>query len=91
MPQEEESPTTVTCPICGYQSPEGSKRCPHCYSSLETPETKEQTEEAKPESEKRLEELRKIPGVGAAKAETLYEAGFHSLKDIQQASPEKLS
>ncbi len=93
MPPEEESPTTVTCPICGYQSPEGSTRCPHCYSSLDQPRKEEPADEgeAKTEVEKSQEELRKIPGVGAAKADTLYEAGFHSLKDIQQASPEELS
>jgi KaiC/GvpD/RAD55 family RecA-like ATPase len=92
MPQEEESPTTITCPICGYQSPEGSSRCPHCYSSLDQSGKEEHADEAeaKTESEKSVEELRKIPGVGAAKADTLYEAGFHSLKDIQQASPEQL-
>lgn len=89
MPQEDESPTTVTCPICGYQSPEGSSRCPHCYSSLDRSEKEEHADEKAPE--KNLEELRKIPGVGAAKADTLYEAGFHSLKDIQQASAEQLS
>jgi KaiC/GvpD/RAD55 family RecA-like ATPase len=93
MPQEEESPTTITCPICGYQSPEGSSRCPHCYSSLNQSGKEEHADEVetKTESEKSLEELRKIPGVGAAKADTLYEAGFHSLKDIQQASAEQLS
>jgi|GEM_PF-356996 len=93
MPQEEESPTTVTCPICGYQSPEGSSRCPHCYSSLDRSGKEEPADQGEPTtaSEKSLEELRKIPGVGATKAETLYDAGYHSLKDIQQASPEQLT
>ncbi len=90
MPPEEEPPTTVTCPICGYQSPQGSARCSHCYSPLgEGAEPNGQQDESGPE--RAMEELRRIPGVGAAKADILYEAGYHSLQDIQQASPEELS
>jgi KaiC/GvpD/RAD55 family RecA-like ATPase len=93
MPQEEESPTTVTCPICGYESPEGSSRCPHCYNSLDPNAKEENADDVEPETEQErdLEELLRIPGVGETKAETLYDAGFHSLKDILQAGVEQLS
>ena len=97
MPKEEESPDMIACSVCGYRSPEGSKRCPHCYSSLnrdqsadsETAEPAEEGSEGGPE--KGLVELRQIPGIGEAKAETLYEAGYHCLKDVQGATVEELS
>lgn len=41
--------------------------------------------------EKALEELQTIPGVGEAKAEALLDAGYRSLKDLQEASPEELA
>ncbi len=91
MPPEEESPTTVTCPICGYSSPEGSTRCPHCYSPMDGDGEPQGSQEGEPGPDRAREELQRIPGVGAAKADTLYEAGYHSLKDIQQANLEELS
>ncbi len=89
MPKNEEAPDkNVTCPICGYESPSGSKRCDHCYNSLESDGAPDDSE--KPE-DKDLGELQKIPGVGAAKAEVLREAGYHTVKDVQEASVEELS
>jgi len=92
MPKDDESPEkTVTCPICGYESPLGSKRCDHCYNSLvDEPDAAEGTEAPAPQDPE-LGELRKIPGVGSAKAEILKEAGYHSVEDIKTASVEELS
>ena len=89
MPKDDEAPgKNMTCPICGYESPPGSKRCDHCYNDLGGDE--ETTVQAQsPANED--EDLLKIPGVGEAKAEVLKEAGYRSLKDIQTASVEELS
>ena len=90
MPKDDEAPEkTVTCPICGYESPSGSKRCDHCYNSLDDSE-QGPSEEPK-EGDKEVGELQKIPGVGAAKAEVLKEAGYHSIDDVKTASVEELS
>jgi KaiC/GvpD/RAD55 family RecA-like ATPase len=92
MPKDAEpSEGMVTCPICGHVSPEGSKKCENCYTSLGPQE--EEPERAKPvgEHEKEIEELTKVPGVGGAKAELLHEAGYRSIKDLQSASVDELS
>ncbi len=89
MPKDDEAPdTNVTCPICGYESPPGSKRCDHCYNTLDSEGA---PEDPPADEDKELGELQKIPGVGAAKAEVLKEAGYHSIKDVQAASVEELS
>ncbi len=89
MPKDDEAPEkNVTCQICGYESPPGSKRCDHCYNSLE--DAGEGTDQPSAPDEE-VGELLKIPGVGAAKAGVLKEAGYHSIKDIQTASVEELS
>ncbi len=89
MPKDDEAPEkNITCPICGYESPSGSKRCDHCYNSLDG----ESPPEASPDHDEKGEaELQQIPGVGAAKAEVLKEAGYHTIKDVQAASVEELS
>lgn len=92
---EEPEGISVTCPICGYESPSGSKKCEHCYSDLPGSESEEFIPKPDPEereqSSKVIEELRHVPGVGAAKAETLYEAGYRSVRDLREASVEDLS
>lgn len=94
MPKEESAPDKVTCPICGYESPAGSKRCEHCYSALEpvASEVHEREKAEDPEAEeKEFEELKQVPGVGEAKAEVLHEAGYRSIKDLQSASLDDLA
>ncbi len=95
MADDEEPGISITCPICGYESPAGSKKCEHCYSDLPGSESDEFIPKIEPEASeptnKEIEELKQIPGVGAAKAETLYEAGYRSVKDLQEASIEELS
>ncbi len=90
MPSENESPDTITCPICGYESPKGSTKCNHCYSSLEPDKTEDMPKEAGA-VDKELEELKLVPGVGEAKAEILRQAGYRSIKELQKASVEDLS
>ncbi len=80
----------MTCAICGFESPAGSSRCPHCYNPL-GPSQDGKKEESPDQAERGLEELKQIPGVGEAKAETLYEAGYKSLKDVQLATVDDLT
>jgi KaiC/GvpD/RAD55 family RecA-like ATPase len=89
MPSEEEPPDTITCPICGYESPKGSTKCSHCYSSLQPGKAEEKPKEQA--DDKELEELRLVPGVGEAKAEILRQAGYRSIRELQKASVEELS
>jgi KaiC/GvpD/RAD55 family RecA-like ATPase len=95
MSEEESGETDLTCPICGHVSPQGSTRCENCYSSLQLgsgpKDEKEGNGEEVPSSDKEIQELIKLPGIGAAKAEVLHSAGFRSLKDLQGASVEELS
>ncbi|MBN1677516.1 MAG: hypothetical protein JW880_03160 [Candidatus Thermoplasmatota archaeon] len=92
MSKKESPEQTVRCTICGYESPAGSTRCEHCYSSLETEEPQDDDHTSEPESEdKGLDELRQVPGVGDAKAEILYDAGYHTIKDLQKATVEELA
>src|SRR4030042_585367 len=90
MPNEEEPPTTeLTCPICGHKSPEAGGKCENCYTRLQAEPPK--ATEGSDQTEKELEELRMIPGVGEAKAETLHEAGYRSIQDVQNAKVDDLS
>jgi KaiC/GvpD/RAD55 family RecA-like ATPase len=91
MPKKESSENTVACTICGAESPVGSKRCEHCYSSLEPGQEEIAVPEGAPETDKNLEQLLQVPGVGEAKAEILYEAGYHTIDDLKKASVEQLS
>ncbi len=95
MPNPDEpTENSIACPICGYLSPKGATRCEHCYSSLQADEGTTGANgngSTSDKNEGELEQLRLVPGVGEAKAETLYEAGFHSLKDLQKASVDELS
>ena len=90
MPNEEEAPASeLTCPICGHKSPEGSTKCENCYTGLQ-PEL-QKDKEGSDQTEKELEELRRIPGVGEAKAEILHEAGYRTVQDVQNAKVDDLS
>ncbi|OGS55638.1 MAG: hypothetical protein A3K60_00895 [Euryarchaeota archaeon RBG_19FT_COMBO_56_21] len=90
MPNEEEPPASeLTCPICGHKSPEGTAKCENCYTSLQAEPPKET--EGSDQTDKELEELRRIPGVGEAKAEILHEAGYRSILDVQNAKVDDLS
>ncbi len=92
MPRKESPEKTTKCTICGYESPAGSTKCEHCYSSLGTEETQDDDHIDEPESgEKALDELRQVPGVGDAKAEILYDAGYHTIKELQKATVEELA
>lgn len=94
MPKDDTTQAKVTCPVCGSESPPGSRRCDHCYSSLDAlegnPSTEGQASSSSSDSDS-LEELKQIPGVGEAKAEILHEAGYRSIKDLQKASVEELA
>ncbi|MEM4275888.1 MAG: ATPase domain-containing protein [Thermoplasmata archaeon] len=81
---------TVTCPICGHGSPAGSKRCENCYHALVS-SGPEDVGDGGTLDRKGLEELQQIPGVGEAKAAILYEAGYRSIKDIQNAHVDELA
>ena len=94
MPNDAESPEgKVACPICGHESPAGSKRCENCYTVLpgaqneDSPNDKEQGDSY----EKEIQELRLVPGVGEAKAELLHEAGYRSVNDLRNASADDLA
>src|SRR4030042_465785 len=91
MPKKESPDNTVVCTICGAESPVGSKRCEHCYSSLEPGQEEMAVPEGTPETDKNLEQLLQVPGVGEAKAEILFEAGYHTVDDLKKASVEQLS
>jgi len=95
MSEENSDATDLTCPICGHVSPEGSTRCENCYSSLQLAQAptndKNGGGDEASTAEKEIEELIKLPGIGAAKAEVLHSAGFRSIKDLQSASVEELS
>lgn len=88
-PNEEASEEKITCPICGFQSPAGSERCDNCYHALRPPQDA-QKQEAEPEAESK-EELMSVHGIGEAKAVALQEAGYKTIKDLQQAKAEDLS
>ena len=94
MPNDAESPEgKVACPICGHQSPAGSKRCDNCYTALPGARDDDPSAGKGPNDahEREIEELRLVPGVGEAKAELLHEAGFRSVKDLQTARTEDLA
>lgn len=91
MPKKESPEKTVRCTICGYESPAGSSKCEHCYSNLDEERTPEEGLGDARSDEKDLEELRQVPGVGDAKAEILYDAGYHTIKDLQKATVEELA
>ncbi len=95
MPKDAESPDgTIVCPICGHQSPAGSKRCENCYTSLGGPEDENGPGSEAPETDeekKEIEELTRVPGVGEAKAWQLRAAGFKSVKDLKNAKVEELA
>jgi KaiC/GvpD/RAD55 family RecA-like ATPase len=92
MPKTAEpSEGMVTCPICGHESPAGSKRCENCYTSLDDSEPDVEMGGTTGDHERDIEELLRVPGVGEAKAEILYEAGYRSLKDLQNARVEELA
>jgi KaiC/GvpD/RAD55 family RecA-like ATPase len=80
------------CPICGHASPSGSKKCENCYTTL-IPDEEPETRKAPPSEDETeiIETLLQIPGVGQSKAEILLEAGYRSLKDIQNARVEELA
>lgn len=92
MAKKESPETTVKCTVCGHESPAGSDKCEHCYSSLDDALTSEDgPEDSSGNNDKDLEELRQVPGVGDAKAEILYDAGYHTIKDLQKATVEELA
>src|SRR4030065_1637632 len=89
MPNEEEPPASeLTCPICGHKSPEGADKCENCYTSLKADPPGDAPDSN--QNEKELEELRRIPGVGEAKAEILHGAGYRSVQDVQNAKVDDL-
>jgi KaiC/GvpD/RAD55 family RecA-like ATPase len=95
MPKDAETPDgMIVCPICGHQSPAGSKRCENCYTSLGGPDTEEDSGPEGPSTEDEkedIEELLQVPGVGEAKAWELLAAGFKTVKDLRNAKVEELA
>ena len=94
MPNDDESPEgKVVCPICGHQSPEGSKRCENCYTALsgEDEEDASVGREGNDSHEKQIQDLLQLPGIGEAKAELLHEAGYRTIDDLRSAKPEDLA
>jgi len=85
---------TVTCPICGRDSPTGSARCANCYTDLAGGKASG-PDDAKtgkaPEDAPDLNDLLSVPGVGTVKAEVLKEAGYTNLKDLEDARVEDLA
>ncbi len=85
---------TVTCPICGRDSPAGSARCANCYTDLAGGKASG-PDDAKtgkaPEDAPDLNDLLSVPGVGTVKAEVLKEAGYTNLKDLEDARVEDLA
>jgi len=81
---DDNSQDKITCRICGYGSPAGSDRCEHCYHLLN------ENGSAK-ESQDGVDALMSIPGVGETKAEALHEAGYKTVKDLQEAKVEELA
>jgi len=91
MPRKESPEKTVKCTICGYESPAGSDKCEHCYSSLGADDAGEEREESPTVANDEEDELRQIPGIGDAKAEILHGAGYHTIKDLQGVSFDELA
>ncbi len=92
MPKDAEpSEGMVTCPICGHESPEGTKRCENCYTSLGDSEPDAEEETTSEPQGKEIDELLKVPGIGEAKAALLFEAGYRSVKDLQTATVDELA
>lgn len=83
-----------TCPSCGHASPPGSTRCEKCFKPLSQSKVRRQRKARKRDSSRRhreKDELMKLDGVKEAEAKALRQAGYHSIQDISQADPEKLS
>ncbi len=92
MPKKESPDNTVRCRACGRESPEGSAKCQHCSSPIEQEEAQpDDSKDNSEESDKDLEELLQVPGVGDAKAEILYDAGYHTINDLKNTSLEELA
>ena len=93
MPEDAESPEgKVACPICGHESPAGSKRCDNCYTVLPGAQGAEESDkDSNVTYQREIDELRLVPGVGEAKAELLHEAGYKSVKDLQTARTDDLA
>jgi len=92
MPRKESPENALKCAVCGFESPEGSTRCEHCSRPLGPEEGRPEDRGDSADGEDRdLEELLQVPGVGEAKAEILYDAGYHTIKDLQRASVEELA
>ena len=95
MTKKKAQADTITCPACDHVSPAGADHCEQCGESLGPQET-----EVRPEAEEHdrrgnedldLGELMSLPGIKKAKAELLREAGYRSIRDIQEADAEKLA
>jgi len=91
MPRKEPPEKTVKCTICGYESPAGSTKCEHCYSSLGSENPQDDSQEPPEDANGELDELRQVPGVGDAKAEILHDAGYHTIDDLRNASVDELA
>ena len=73
------SETAVTCPFCGAEIEADALRCPRCGSEWESVEERET-----------LRAIMKIPGMGKKRTERLRDAGFKSMKDIEDADLEDI-
>ena len=94
MTDENTLEDAVNCPACNHASPPGSTRCEECGKPLNREEdTSSDAAETSNEGgdESALEELMTLPGIKRAKAELLREAGFRSIRDIQDADVERLA
>jgi KaiC/GvpD/RAD55 family RecA-like ATPase len=83
----------VTCPQCNHPSPVDSDECEQCGASLKV-EEEEQNHAAEgedPSGDHDLEELMSVSGIKKAKAVLLYEAGFRTVGDIQNADAAQLA
>ena len=67
----------VKCPQCGHESPADSQVCSNCSHQF--------TGQTSASESHGVEELMSVPGVGDAKAHTLYKAGYRTVKDLQKA------
>ncbi|MEF8874503.1 MAG: helix-hairpin-helix domain-containing protein, partial [Candidatus Thermoplasmatota archaeon] len=70
---------------------EAEEKLSNCHTRIEERLSSESEKKAERISrEEALEELRRLKGLGATKAETLYENGIRSLKDLEEVSKEDL-
>ncbi|MCD6461949.1 MAG: tetratricopeptide repeat protein, partial [Thermoplasmata archaeon] len=83
-------PPSPECPLCGAPL-DGHYVCESCKRSFSRDTLAIVGEKRTLSREEAIRNLMKIPGVGSLKAAILYDAGFHTIAQIAQASVDDLA